>query len=202
MASIMWFRNDLRIEDNEAFFDSLKSGSLILVYILDNKYLKNETTSSFHVQFLKNCIEALELDLKNKYDAHLNIYYGDTLDIFSALINKYDISDVYSHRIFKESYMRVLDNNCQSLFDYNNIKWRKFDQFGIQLQNRNRDTWSSDWKKLMSNRIINNHSNTCKFINDYRFNMNEIEKNKIYTNTIQKGASLVNPTKGTDRNQF
>ena len=191
MTSIMWFRNDLRIEDNEAFFNSLGCDSLILVYILDRKHLEHETTSSFHMHFIRNCLESLELELKNKYNACLNIYYGDTLDILSTLISKYDITHVYSHNIFKEFYMRKLNNNCQSLFDYNNIKWRKFDQFGIQLQNRNKGSWSSDWKRFMSKKIINKHSNICKFINDFRFSINEIERKRIYIDTIQKGGSKI-----------
>ena len=52
MVNIMWFRNDLRLEDNEAFYNSLKSDSLILLYIIDIKYIKNETTSDFHLQFI------------------------------------------------------------------------------------------------------------------------------------------------------
>ena len=191
MTSIMWFRNDLRIEDNQAFSDSLKSDSVILVYILDCNYFKDETTSSFHIHFIKNCLEGLEIDLKNKFNACLNIYYGDTLDILRNLINKYGISHVYSHNIFKESYIRKLNNDCQSLFDYKNIKWKKFDQFGIQLQNRDRASWSSDWKKIMSKKIINNHYNSCKFIDDFKFNMSKIKTNKVYSETIQKGGSKI-----------
>ncbi len=191
MVNIMWFRNDLRIEDNEAFYNSLKSDSLILLYILDSKYLKNETTSNFHLQFIKDCINELELNLRNKFNANLNIYYGDTLKIFSNLISKYDVANVYSHNIFKESYIRNIDNQCKLLFDHNNIDWKKFDQFGIQLQNRNRSTWSSDWKKFMSKKIINNHSISCKFIYDYKFNFNDISIHQNYVNSIQKGGSKV-----------
>ena len=100
----MWFRNDLRIEDNDAFCNSLKSDSLVLIYILDEKYLRNETTSHFHLHFIKTCLNELEIDLKNKFDAHLNIYSGDTLSILSNLISKYNIAHVYSHNIFKESW--------------------------------------------------------------------------------------------------
>ena len=191
MTSLMWFRNDLRIDDNEAFNDSLKSDSVILIYILDRDYLKRDTTSSFHVHFIKTCLDALKSDLKKKFNAHLNIYYGDTLDILGSLIDKYHISHVYSNNIFKETYIRRLDNSCQSLFHGNNIMWKKFDQFGIQLQKRDRSSWSSDWKKFMSKRIINNCNDNCKFINDFTFNLSEIETNRASLKSIQKGGSKI-----------
>ena len=191
MTNIMWFRNDLRLEDNEAFYNSLKSDSLILLYILDIKYIKNETTSNFHLKFIKDCINGIELELKNKFNANLNIYYGDTLNILSHLITKYDIANIYSHNIFKESYIRNIDNQCKLLFDHHNINWKRFDQFGIQLQNRNRSSWSSDWKKCMSKKIINHNSKSCKFIDDFKFDINDISIDKNYVNNIQKGGSKI-----------
>ena len=52
-SSIMWFRNDLRFIDNEVFCNALNSDNCLLIYILDDEYLKLETTSHFHLSFLK-----------------------------------------------------------------------------------------------------------------------------------------------------
>ena len=191
MTSLMWFRNDLRIEDNEALHNSLKSDSVILLYILDYRYHKNETTSPFHLQFIRNCLNELELNLKNKYDAYLNIYYGDTIEILKKLVSKYQVSNVYSHNIFKESYIRNLNDKCEELFTDNRINWIKFDQFGIQLQKRDRSSWSSNWKKFMSKKIINKDDISCKFITDFKFNLNKIPINENYINNIQKGGSKI-----------
>ena len=47
--SLMWFRYDLRIKDNDALFEALNNKNCILVFILDNGYLKLETTGSERV---------------------------------------------------------------------------------------------------------------------------------------------------------
>ena len=121
----MWFRNDLRIEDNEAFHSALKSDSLILIYIIDQQFLSKETTSSFHLRFIKDSLTDLENRLETKFYASLNIYCGDTVEIFKNLISKYKISCVYSHNIFKESYIKKVDGDCDALFRYKNIHWEK-----------------------------------------------------------------------------
>ena len=54
--SLMWFRYDLRIKDNEALFEALKNQKCLLVFILDNGYLELETTSDFHLNFLNDSL--------------------------------------------------------------------------------------------------------------------------------------------------
>ena len=54
--SLMWFRYDLRIKDNEALFEALKNHKCLLVFILDKGYLELETTSDFHLNFLNDSL--------------------------------------------------------------------------------------------------------------------------------------------------
>ena len=49
--SLMWFRYDLRITDNEAFFAASDNQICLPVFILDEDYLKLKTTSDFHLNF-------------------------------------------------------------------------------------------------------------------------------------------------------
>ena len=189
MINVMWFRNDLRTEDNEALYNALKSDSLILLYVIDQEFLNNETTSPFHLRFIKDSLTDLENSLKNKLDASLNIYCGNTVEIFKNLISKYEISCIYSHRTFKESYIKKVDDDCDALFRYKNIHWKKFDQFGIQLTNRNRSTWSYEWKKFMSKKYTDYTSSNCEFIKDYRYRVENIKTNGICTDNVQKGGA-------------
>ena len=62
--SIMWFRYDLRIKDNVALFESSKSKNCIPLYILDEDFLKLETTSDFHQTFINDSLFDLSQNLK------------------------------------------------------------------------------------------------------------------------------------------
>jgi len=101
MQTLTWFRYDLRVDDNESFLQSLGSNKNLLVYIFDENIWRDQTSSTFHLKFTIDSLEDLKNQLMVKYNAHLNIYYGDTLEILKHLIKKYNITHVNSNRIFQ-----------------------------------------------------------------------------------------------------
>ena len=133
MTNILWFRNDLRLHDNEAFSKAIDNGSALLVYIYDRTLIKRDTVSSFHLKFIEESLDDLSDELKEKYGATLNIYHSDTLEIFKDLLTRYPVENVLSNRIFKEKASQEIDDSCHSLFASKNVKWFQCNQFGILL---------------------------------------------------------------------
>ena len=105
MNKIVWFRYDLRIIDNEAFSYAVKQGNILPIFIFDKDYFKLDTSSSFHTEFIKKSIDDLDKKLQKEYGSHLNIYYGDTLEILKRIINRFKISEIYSNKNFKNKYL-------------------------------------------------------------------------------------------------
>ena len=83
MNKILWFRYDLRLENNESAIEVLKDGYVLPIFIFDEDFLKLETSSSFHVQFTIQSLVELRKVFKQKYNTKLNIYYGDTKEIIN-----------------------------------------------------------------------------------------------------------------------
>ena len=52
MNKILWFRYDLRLENNDSVGGAIKEGNVLPIFIFDEDFLKLETSSSFHVQFI------------------------------------------------------------------------------------------------------------------------------------------------------
>ena len=75
MYDVVWFRNDLRVDDNEALYRALDSKNIILIYIFDKKLVSESTTSAFHLSFIRDSLNSLKQNLQDKYNATLNIYY-------------------------------------------------------------------------------------------------------------------------------
>ena len=149
----MWFRYDLRIKDNDALFEALNNQNCMLVFILDNGYLKLETTSDFHLNFLKDSLINLNKNLKKKFNTNLNFYKGNTIEILNFLIDKFKISTIYSNKIFKGKYFNKLDNKVNLTLTDRGIDWVEKNQFGIQLNKRIRGKWSADWLKFVHNPV-------------------------------------------------
>ena len=64
MNKILWFRYDLRLENNESAIEALKDGYVLPIFIFDEDFLKLETSSSFHVQFTIQSLVELRKELK------------------------------------------------------------------------------------------------------------------------------------------
>ena len=163
--SLLWFRYDLRLKDNQALKKALQHKSCLPIFILDKNYFDSETTSQFHLSFLNDSLNDLNLNLQNKYNTSLNTYFGNTSEILIHLINKFKITNVYSNRIIKNLYFRKLDVELNSLFESVNVSWSQTDQFGIQLKNRVRGEWSSHWH-LFVNSLESDEKQKSNFLKD------------------------------------
>ena len=188
MNKIIWFRYDLRISENNAFTNAVKDGNVLPIFIFDKGLFKLETSSSFHLKFIKDSLNDLKNKLRKEYNSNLSIYYGNTNEILKYLIMKYSVSEVYSNRIFKHKYLTDLDKKCENLLSDLNVKWILTNQFGIDLNHRKRFNWSYNWNKFIQTDVKFCKFN-CKFINTNNdFNYNDIKTNKIDGKLVQPGG--------------
>ena len=188
MNKIVWFRYDLRLEDNEAFIEATKNGNVLPIFIFDENYYKLDTSSSFHLKFCEDSLKELNHSLKNLYNSKINIYYGDTTEILKNISKKFNISEIYSHHVFKNNYLSKIDEKTSKFFKECNIQWYLFNQFGIQLGKRDRYRWSYNWNKFINQPVLEKRVN-CNFIKDPDHNKNcAISTNFIDDKLIQEGG--------------
>ena len=188
MNKIVWFRYDLRLEDNQAFIEATKNGNVLPIFIFDKNYYKLDTSSSFHLKFCEDSLKDLNQSLKNLYNSKLNIYYGDTTEILKNISKKFNISEIYSHHVFKNNYLSKIDGKISKFFKECNIQWYLFNQFGIQLGKRDRYRWSYNWNKFINQPVLEKRVN-CNFIIDPDHNKNcAISTNFIDDKLIQEGG--------------
>ena len=188
MNKIVWFRYDLRLEDNQAFIEATKNGNVLPIFIFDKNYYKLDTSSSFHLKFCEDSLKELNHSLKNLYNSKINIYYGDTTEILKNISKKFNISEIYSHHVFKNNYLSKIDGKISKFFKECNIQWYLFNQFGIQLGKRDRYRWSYNWNKFINQPVLEKRVN-CNFIIDPDHNKNcAISTNFIDDKLIQEGG--------------
>ena len=186
MNKIIWFRYDLRIYENSAFTEAIKNGNVLPIFIFDKELFKLETSSSFHLRFIKDSLNDLKEKLKKKYNSNLSIYYGETHDILKNLIRKYSVKQIYSNVIFKHKYLMDLDKNCENLFNDLKVKWLQTNQFGIDLNHRKRFKWAYNWNEFIQSDEKSYEFN-CKFINiNNNFDFKDVKTNKINAKLIQR----------------
>ncbi len=98
--SIVWFKSDLRLSDNETFARATnESDEIIPVYIFDEAdYVETafgtKKTGSFRFQFLLESLTDLNEQLIS-IGSKLVVLKGDTATVLEELIKKYNVSKIY-----------------------------------------------------------------------------------------------------------
>ena len=106
--SIMWFRRDLRIGDNPALLEAIKSADEIVpVFILDKKLIG--ATGSKRLAYLAQSLQSLDQSLGNS----LHVMVGDQVDVLRELMERYNATSVHISTEY-EPYGAARDNRVEA----------------------------------------------------------------------------------------
>ncbi len=115
MNNLIWFRNDLRVQDNNSLFQACKnSGKVIGVYFLDPRNFENnkygfKKTEKFRAKFLLETLRDLKNNLAEK-NISLLIFHDLPETIFPKLVSEFEISNVYLQKEWTKDEIRVNDS--------------------------------------------------------------------------------------------
>ncbi|MGK9126856.1 DASH family cryptochrome [Olivibacter sp. SA151] len=100
---LVWFRNDLRVRDNEILWQALaKADRVVPVYVFDPRQftpLKNgmHKTGVIRAKFILESVQDLRLSLRS-LGADLLVVSGYPEEILPTLAERYQVKEVYHHR--------------------------------------------------------------------------------------------------------
>ncbi|MBN9299005.1 MAG: deoxyribodipyrimidine photo-lyase [Filimonas sp.] len=109
-VNIMWFRRDLRLNDNAALYHALKSERPVVpIFIFDTNILDDlENKKDARVQFIRDVLVKMQEKLEAK-GSSLEVYYDTPENVFRLLVEKYTIEKVFASRDY-EQYAIDRDN--------------------------------------------------------------------------------------------
>ena len=102
-TSIVWFKTDLRVEDNETLIKAIsQSGQIIPVYCFDDAYFETtaygfKKTGSFRAQFLLESLIDLDINLR-KLGSGLLIIKGKPEIEIPKIVQEYNAQKVFAKR--------------------------------------------------------------------------------------------------------
>ncbi|HEX8377029.1 MAG TPA: deoxyribodipyrimidine photo-lyase, partial [Pedobacter sp.] len=100
---LVWFRNDLRVHDNEILLEAVKrSANIVPVFCFDPRYFTEtkygtKKTGVFRAKFLLEGVNGLRRSLQ-MLGGDLLIRMGMPEEILPEICQQYHISEVYHHR--------------------------------------------------------------------------------------------------------
>ncbi|MCJ8210374.1 DASH family cryptochrome [Mucilaginibacter sp. RS28] len=100
---LVWFRNDLRVHDNEILLEATRKADKVLpVYIFDPYYFKltpngTQKTGNTRAKFLIESVANLRADLR-AIGGELLVRTGDPAELIPQLATEHNVNEVYHHR--------------------------------------------------------------------------------------------------------
>lgn len=191
--NVVWFKRDLRLQDNEAIFNATKSDIPTLLLYVFEKSLENDTHySARHWNFIKQSLVDLNKQLE-KSNTKVLAVSSEVLQVFNILEETYKINMVCSHQEtgLKITYER--DKTFKRFCKNNLITWVENINNGIFRALQNRNNWVSKWETYMNQPQFIFDSNPEKYINLQEIIALEsaLEKTTLETvadNIFQKGG--------------
>ena len=152
MTDLIILNRNLRLLDNPALYNGSLRSNYLVIYLYDDAYWHANGKSARQLKFSNDCLAELNNGLK-KFDSKVNIFEG-SFDDLKAWINK-NFDDFAIHvnhctdiKYFRDGFLKFKDSFPGKI----NI----YDDFGLQLSNFDRDSWSRNWNKIMNSEMLGN----------------------------------------------
>jgi deoxyribodipyrimidine photo-lyase len=119
--AIFWFRQDLRLHDNQAFFEACAHRFVLLIYIFDDSAPKAQRLGAASKYWLKHSLDKLSASLGKK----LNFYEGSAASVIRRILKSYKVSHVYYNICF-EPWQIERDALVEKMLNSQGINVQKF----------------------------------------------------------------------------
>ena len=112
MNTLVWFRNDLRVSDNQSLILACKEKKVIALYCLDPELLVKRSSGfrrmeKYRAKFLLETLKALQDNLAS-LNISLLFYLKKPKDVLPSLLEKYQIKQVYLQKEWTENEVNEL----------------------------------------------------------------------------------------------
>jgi len=94
---IVWFRQDLRLDDNPALYYAAKKGQVIPVFIYDDINTQSHTMGQASQYWLKNLLKHFQKACLDR----LRIFHGDPIEILPKLVHSHQVEGLFWNRCYE-----------------------------------------------------------------------------------------------------
>jgi deoxyribodipyrimidine photo-lyase len=125
-VTIVWFRRDLRLDDNTALYYALQEKAPVLpLFLFDTNILDDlEEKKDARVQFIHQKVAEIKAELEEK-DSSMLIKHATPEDAWKAVLEAYNVKAVYTNRDY-EPYAKERDRNIENLLSKDDIPFYTF----------------------------------------------------------------------------
>ncbi|MBO6585666.1 MAG: DASH family cryptochrome [Gracilimonas sp.] len=125
--SLIWFRNDLRLHDNEALAKASQAEEILPVYIFDPRHFETTSfgfskTGAHRARFLLESLENLKSNLQ-KHSLDLIFIMGKPEEILPQLVKEHRVDLAFTHKEITREEIDVEEGIKNEIGDKLNFVW-------------------------------------------------------------------------------
>lgn len=188
--NIVWLKRDLRTQDHRPLWEAEQANiDYLCIYLFEPSLISSPDTSLRHLQFCYHSILDMNRTLK-KDGKKVSILYGDAVDIFQHLTQRYKVNKIFSYQESGTRRTWNRDKSIDKLLKLSNTCWMQFPRDGIQRGIKNRKNWDKHWQEsVRAPVLINTFSSSFKAI-DLGFELPKelVQKLEKYPDEFQKAG--------------
>ncbi|MGI3184852.1 FAD-binding domain-containing protein [Nioella aestuarii] len=149
MGTILWFKRDLRVEDNPALAQAAAAGGPVLpLYVVEPDYWALPDSSARQWRFVAECLHELRGDL-GSMGAPLLVRTGDAVDVLDALRATHGITRLISHEETGNLWTFDRDRRVADWARMHGVEWQEVRQPGVSRGLGHRRGWQARRDKAM-----------------------------------------------------
>ncbi|MEM1101421.1 MAG: FAD-binding domain-containing protein [Pseudomonadota bacterium] len=150
MATILWFKRDLRVEDHAALAAAADTGPVLALYVVEPGYWALPDTSARQWDFIAECLESLRAAL----DIPLLVRVGEVRDVLESLAREEPISGIISHEETGNAWTYARDLAVKDWCAARGVPWRELPQSGVVRRLKGRDGWAARRERYVREPMI------------------------------------------------
>lgn len=139
--NIVWFKRDLRVQDNGALALLPAGAPLIPLYVYEPDYWALADTSGRQWRFIRDCLNGLDQDLA-RLGAPLVVRSGDVVEVLEELRCRFGATDLISHEETGNLWTFARDKRVGAWARGQGVRWREVVGSGVVRRLSGRDGWA------------------------------------------------------------
>lgn len=142
MPTILWFKRDLRVQDNAALLRAYEMGDPIPVYIVEPALWAQRDVSGRQYAFLVETVEALRTDLR-ALGSDLVVRVGDAVAALDRLRIETGAARLISHQETGNDWTYARDRAVAAWARGQGVEWQEMPMSAVRRGRHDRDGWAA-----------------------------------------------------------
>lgn len=152
--SVVWFKRDLRLQDNQALHAAWQAGNPVLpLYLFEPDIMRDPHYSERHWRFVWQSLLDMESQLAS-HSANLHVSYSDTLPFFERLRKHYQYITIYSYEEVGLAVTYQRDRALKAWCQHAGVTWIEFPYAGVIRGLSHRRHWVDHWQQQMQSPVL------------------------------------------------